>query len=128
MDNSTEKRDNFLECPLGGDETNDCADCIYSVDYHFVDGKCVKRHKQDDLQNKCPICKYTIDHCQCLFGGNAHPNRNKEREVVLDHLYLLSEAQLRHVIKLEKHWRMSYIDFERTAILEDLKRDYSNNN
>ena len=42
MDNSTEKRDKFLECPLGGDETNDCADCIYSVDYHFVDGNCVK--------------------------------------------------------------------------------------
>ena len=53
MDNSTEKRDKFLECPLGGDETNDCADCIYSVDYHFVDGNCVKRNKQDDSQDKC---------------------------------------------------------------------------
>ena len=30
-------------CPLGGDETNDCADCIYSGDYHFVDGECVAR-------------------------------------------------------------------------------------
>ena len=68
MDNSTEKRDKFLECPLGGDETNDCADCIYSVDYHFVDGNCVKRNKQDDSQDKCPICKYPVDHCQCLFG------------------------------------------------------------
>lgn len=32
-----------LLCPLGGDETNDCADCAYAGDYHFVDGKCVRR-------------------------------------------------------------------------------------
>ena len=30
-------------CPLGGDETNDCADCAYAGDYHFVDGKCARR-------------------------------------------------------------------------------------
>ena len=51
MDNSTERLDKFLECPLGGDETNDCADCIYSIEYHFADGKCVKRDKQDDSHN-----------------------------------------------------------------------------
>lgn len=32
-----------LLCPFGGDETNDCADCAYAGDYHFVDGKCVRR-------------------------------------------------------------------------------------
>lgn len=32
-----------LLCPLGGDETNDCADCAYAGDYHFVNGKCVRR-------------------------------------------------------------------------------------
>lgn len=32
-----------LLCPLGGDETNDCADCPYAGDYHFVDGECVRR-------------------------------------------------------------------------------------
>ena len=32
-----------FECPLGGDETNDCADCIYAGDFHFVKGECVKR-------------------------------------------------------------------------------------
>lgn len=31
------------KCHLGGDETNDCADCSYSGDYHFVDGECVRR-------------------------------------------------------------------------------------
>ena len=32
-----------LQCTLGGDETNDCADCAYSGDFHFVNGECVKR-------------------------------------------------------------------------------------
>lgn len=32
-----------LKCPLGGDPENNCTDCIYSGDYHFVDGECVKR-------------------------------------------------------------------------------------
>lgn len=34
---------NDFECPLGGDETNDCADCAYAGDYHFVNGECVRR-------------------------------------------------------------------------------------
>lgn len=35
------------ECPLGGDETNDCADCAYSCDYHFVNGECVRREENE---------------------------------------------------------------------------------
>lgn len=31
------------DCPLGGDTSNDCADCAYACDYHFVDGECVRR-------------------------------------------------------------------------------------
>ena len=31
------------ECPEGGDIENDCADCVYSAEYHFVDGECKKR-------------------------------------------------------------------------------------
>ena len=23
------------DCPFGGDIANDCADCVYSVDYHY---------------------------------------------------------------------------------------------
>jgi hypothetical protein len=30
-------------CPQGGDPSNDCADCVYSGDYYFVDGECVRR-------------------------------------------------------------------------------------
>ena len=36
-----------LECPLGGDETDDCADCPYSCDYHFVNGECVRREESE---------------------------------------------------------------------------------
>lgn len=32
-----------FECPLGGDETNDCADCVYGGEYHLIDGECVER-------------------------------------------------------------------------------------
>lgn len=31
-------------CPFGGDITNDCTDCAYSGDYHFVNGECVERN------------------------------------------------------------------------------------
>lgn len=34
-------------CPLGGDEHDDCADCAYAGDYHFVDGECVIREDDD---------------------------------------------------------------------------------
>ena len=36
-----------LQCPLGGDETDDCADCAYSCDYHFVNGECVIREENE---------------------------------------------------------------------------------
>ena len=35
------------DCPLGGDTENDCADCVYSGDYHFQDGECVMRGLDD---------------------------------------------------------------------------------
>lgn len=72
-------------------------------------------------EEKCPICKYEFRMCQCRFGGSAHPDRSKRREVVLDHLYLLSPKQLEHVVNLEKQWQTSYGDEERTKIYEDLK-------
>lgn len=69
----------------------------------------------------CPICGYQLGQCQCPFGGSAHPDRSKRREVVLDHLYLLSEEQLRHVIRLERGWQISYGDRERSEILKNLR-------
>lgn len=75
---------------------------------------------------KCPICKYEIHHCQCRFGGSAHPDRYRVREVVLEHLYLLSEEQLRHIIDLERLHQTSYADEEPTKILKELEEEYKN--
>ena len=72
------------------------------------------------LNEKCPICEYTISGCQCLYSGSAHPDRHDKRRVVLDHLYLLSPAQVQHVISLEKHWQISYADEILNAILKKL--------
>ena len=71
--------------------------------------------------HKCPICNYPMDMCQCLYGGSCHPDRDKEREVVLSHLYLLSKMQIRHIVCLQKYWNTSYGDNERTEILERLE-------
>lgn len=72
---------------------------------------------------KCPICGYRLKMCQCRFGGSAHPGRNKEAQVVKDHLYLLSGKQLRHLIELEKFWKTSYKDEKMMAMLEKLKKE-----
>lgn len=42
------------ECPMGGDITDDCADCCYSCDYHFVDGECVARDTDTTSQVEEP--------------------------------------------------------------------------
>lgn len=33
-------------CPLGGDESDDCCDCVYGAEYHFVNGECLCRAYQ----------------------------------------------------------------------------------
>ena len=72
------------------------------------------------MEEKCPICGYRISQCQCAFGGSAHPNRSKRREVVLDHLYLFTPRQIEHVIELEKYWEIDYGDPEKREILKEL--------
>lgn len=73
---------------------------------------------------KCPICNYDIEHCQCRFGGSAHPDRSKRRDVVLDHLYLFSKEQVEHILALERYWQTSYDDDERSRIRDDLFKEY----
>lgn len=71
---------------------------------------------------RCPICDYLLENCQCTFGGSAHPDRSVMKRVVKDHLYLLSEAQLWHVIKLENFWRTSSSDDEYKKCYDLLKQ------
>ena len=75
---------------------------------------------------KCPICGYELKYCQCYFGGSAHPDRSKRREVVQDHLYLLSDKQLAHLIKLQAQWQTSYGDEERSKMLDVLVSESTN--
>lgn len=73
------------------------------------------------VKTKCPICNYEISMCQCRFGGSCHSDRSKRREVVFEHLYLLSKKQLKHIINLQRKLQVSYDDKERTRILNELK-------
>lgn len=74
--------------------------------------------------SKCPICNYEINHCQCTFAGSAHPDRSKRIQVVLDHLYLFSTEQIKHILELEKYWQISYGDDERETIRKELEKEY----
>lgn len=51
------KEEIVLNCPLGGDETNDCEGCTYSGDYHFVGGECVSRKESLEILGKHSECK-----------------------------------------------------------------------
>lgn len=78
---------------------------------------------EDEWFVKCPICGYKLSDCQCLVGGNAHPDRWKKIKVVKDHLYLLNSVQIKHIIWLESNWETSYDDPEMNDILKELKGD-----
>lgn len=71
---------------------------------------------------KCPICGYNINECQCIYGNYGHPDRSMRRAVVMDHLYLFSSAQVQHLINLQRYWCISYADDERSNILKDIMK------
>lgn len=71
---------------------------------------------------RCPICDYSLENCQCRFGGSAHPDRSMMQFVVKDHLYMLSEEQLKHVVMLEEFWNTSSTDAAYTKCVDELKR------
>lgn len=87
--------------------------------------KYLKIKEEANMKEKCPICAYDIEHCQCCFGGSAHPDRSKREAVVRDHLYLFSDEQVQHIIELERYWRISYLDEEKEKIREELEREYN---
>lgn len=90
-----------------------CDECVYKSVFE-VDSQ---------SQEKCPICNNSINGCQCKFSGSAHPDRSKRMFVVFEHLYLLTPAQLMHVIKLQKYFQISYCDGEKEKIVADLKEE-----
>lgn len=76
----------------------------------------------------CPICEYPVDQCQCMFAGDAHPNRSKKCEVVRQHLYFFTPKEQQHVINLEKRMNISYVDAEKDAAMMKLKLKGDKNN
>ena len=116
-----------------------CRECIYATrpgdnivycdnferDMMPDDYCSVGERKEANIKEKCPICDYDIEHCQCCFGGSAHPDRSKRAAVVRDHLYLFSDKQVMHIIELERYWRISYLDEEKEKIREELEREYN---
>jgi len=79
----------------------------------------------NDLTGRCPICKYLFSDCQCCNAGSAHPDRSKRREVVLDHLYLFDNEQIKHIQKVESYWQISYGNKELKEELKELLHDVS---
>lgn len=91
-----------------------------------MDGKAKTMGREGELmiekmRNVCPICKYPFQYCQCRFSGSAHPDRSKRAAVVADHLYLLTGAQIMHLMKVQEWWQTSYDDEEKNRILSELK-------
>ena len=105
----------------------ECSQCGGQWDWTTDDGFCSsgKRKEGGQHKEKCPICDYDIEHCQCIFGGSAHPDRSKRTDVVINHLYLFSDKQVRHIIELERYWRQSYLDEEKEEIRKELEREYN---
>ena len=75
--------------------------------------------------DKCPICNYRSDMCQCQYGGSCHPDRTKRREVVLDHLYMFSHEQIAHIANSQRQRQVSYADEEKEAIRKELADEYT---
>lgn len=46
----------------------------------------------------------------------------KRREVVVDHLYLLTPRQVEHIIYLQRHWQTSYKDDEMNRIFDEMRK------
>lgn len=78
---------------------------------------------KNKLKGKCPICKYLFEDCQCFYCGSAHPDRSMRQRVVFDHLYLFDRAQIRHIRKLQHHFRISYADEARKGIYKEILKE-----
>lgn len=78
------------------------------------------------VKNKCPICGYEFNHCQCMYGESTRPDKDKQLDVVLKHLYLLHPEQINHIARLEKSMCIYYSDTELKSILKDLQQKHLN--
>jgi hypothetical protein len=74
-----------------------------------------KIEKEHDI---CPICRYPIPSCQCMYDHGI--DRSKRMEVVFSHLHLLTPEQQKHVVRLQSEMNISYEDSERDHVYWEL--------
>lgn len=91
------------------------------IDHIAESGRMVERTAETAQKEACPVCGYKFQDCQCRFSGSAHPDRSMRAMVVADHIYLLTDAQIAHLAKVQEWWQISYDDEEMDRILEELK-------
>ena len=91
------------------------------IDHIAESGRLVERTAETAQKEACPVCGYKFQDCQCRFSGSAHPDRSMRAMVVADHIYLLTDAQIAHLAKVQEWWQISYDDEEMDRILEELK-------
>ena len=91
------------------------------IDHIAESGRMVERTAETAQKEACPVCGYKFQDCQCRFSGSAHPDRSMRAMVVADHIYLLTDAQIAHLAKVQEWWQISYDDDEMDRILEELK-------
>lgn len=81
----------------------------------------------DDNSNKevsddtiCPLCEHKVADCICKSGNHTNKDIGKKMKVVFEHLYLFNDAQVQHIINLQKKFKINYLDKEHSDILEEL--------
>lgn len=71
-------------------------------------------------EERCPICDMPLRYCECANKSVLSEDEEAAFQVALEHLYLLSEAQRKHLIEIERVWEIGYTD-RREDVVERLK-------
>lgn len=92
-------------CKLGGDVSNDCAECVYSNEYHMVNGECVKRYNTYELSpmydhhksfyGRAFVDDYGDGH-KILYSYNTKVAEVRGGEVILYEDWCYGDTTMRH--------------------------------
>ena len=74
----------------------------------------------------CPICKRKTAECTCYYVLKDKRYGSIRWSVVLDHLHLLSDAQIKHLQSIQSALAIKYNDEDYTEVLEQLEDENKN--
>lgn len=74
------------------------------------------------IEERCPICDMPLRYCECANKSILSEEEQRCLQVALEHLYLLSTEQIRHLIEIERVWEIGYTD-NREKIVEQLRME-----